>query len=99
MAPRVGPEPTYYIPPSLDVHPDGVLALGNIFADPLYPEVPLSRHDPTENLQTTSIPEVPAGPQFEDRSRLEGFKIWSRVLSILQLKLGGSHREHRYVGH
>ncbi|CAN9227397.1 unnamed protein product [Alternaria alternata] len=99
MAPRVGPEPTYYIPPSLDVHPDGVLALGNIFADPLYPEVPLSRHDPTENLQTTSIPEVPAGPQFEDRTRLEGFKIWTRVLSILQLKLGGSHREHRYVGH
>jgi hypothetical protein len=26
MAPRVGPEPTYYIPPALDVHPDGVLA-------------------------------------------------------------------------
>ncbi|RYN29110.1 hypothetical protein AA0112_g7383 [Alternaria arborescens] len=99
MAPRVGPEPTYYVPPSLDVHPDGVLALGNIFADPLYPEVPLSRQDPTEKLKTTSVSEVPAGPQFEDRTRLEGFKIWTKVLDILQLKLGGSHREHRYIGH
>jgi hypothetical protein len=99
MAPRGAPNPTYYIPPSLDVHPDGVLALGNIFADPLYPEFPLSRQDPSEELKTTSITEIPDGPQFEDRTRLEGFKIWTKVLDILQLKLGGSHHAHRYIGH
>ncbi|KAH7393806.1 hypothetical protein DE146DRAFT_107476 [Phaeosphaeria sp. MPI-PUGE-AT-0046c] len=98
MTPRAGPEPTYYIPPSLDVHPDGVLALGNVFADPLYPEVPLSRQDPTDKPTSTDVLETP-GPLFEDRTRLEGFRIWTKVLDIFQMKLGGAHREHRFVGH
>ncbi|KAF2191250.1 hypothetical protein K469DRAFT_367589 [Zopfia rhizophila CBS 207.26] len=98
MAPRIGPEPTYYIPPSLDCPPDGVIALGNIFADGLYPEYPLSLQDKNNPHEVTQVPEIP-GPIYEDRTRLEGFRIWARVLDIFQGKAGASNREHRYVGH